>query len=243
MIMDTLRLAGPKPQMIAHRGLSSIEMENTCSAFVAAGNRSYFGIETDVHVTADGGFVIIHDDNTKRVAIDALNVEESTFETLRSLRLCDRDGKRGRKDLCLPSLREYIQICKKYEKVSVLELKNPMEPEQIDRIIDAVREEGWLEHTVFISFALSNMIHVRQVLPNQKVQYLIEGQHDWQEILDTLKKYDLDLDIDQRILTEQMVKDVHQLGREINVWTVNRLEDAQRLAQWGVDYITTNIIE
>ncbi len=50
--MDTLRLSAPKPRMIAHRGLSGIEMENTCSAFVAAGNRSYFGIETDVHVTA-----------------------------------------------------------------------------------------------------------------------------------------------------------------------------------------------
>ena len=241
--MDTIHLAAPKPKMIAHRGLSGIELENTCSAFVAAGNRSYFGIETDVHVTADGGFIIIHDDNTKRVAIDALCVEESTFETLRSLRLCDKDGKRGRKDLLLPSLREYAQICKKYEKVSVLELKNPMQPEQIDRIIDIVREEGWLEHTIFISFALSNMIHVRKVLPAQKAQYLISGQHDWQEILETLKQYDLDLDIDGRILTEQMVKDIHALGKELNVWTVNQLEDAQRLAQWGVDYITTNIIE
>ena len=241
--MDTIHLAAPKPKMIAHRGLSGIELENTCSAFVAAGNRSYFGIETDVHVTADGGFIIIHDDNTKRVAIDALNVEESTFETLRSLRLCDKDGKRGRKDLLLPSLREYAQICKKYEKVSVLELKNPMQPEQIDRIIDIVREEGWLEKTIFISFALSNMIHVRKVLPAQKAQYLISGQHDWQEILETLKQYDLDLDIDGRILTEQMVKDIHALGKELNVWTVNQLEDAQRLAQWGVDYITTNIIE
>ena len=241
--MDTLRLSAPKPRMIAHRGLSGIEMENTCSAFVAAGNRSYFGIETDVHVTADGEYIIIHDDTTKRVALDNLRVEESTFETLRSLRLLDKDGKRGRKDLGLPSLREYIQICKKYEKTSVLELKNPMEPEHIDRIIAAIREEGWLEHTIFISFALSNMIHVREVLPNQKAQYLIEGQHDWQEVLDALKQYSLDLDIDHRILTEQMVKDVHVLGKELNVWTVNKLEDAQRLAQWGVDYITTNIIE
>ncbi len=241
--MDTLRLSAPKPRMIAHRGLSGIEMENTCSAFVAAGNRSYFGIETDVHVTADGEYIIIHDDTTKRVALDDLRVEESTFETLRSLRLLDKDGRRGRKDLGLPSLREYVRICKKYEKISVLELKNPMEPAHIDRIIDAIREEGWLEHTIFISFALSNMIHVREVLPNQKAQYLIEGQHDWNEILNTLKQYDLDLDIDHRILTEQMVKDVHVLGKELNVWTVNKLEDAQRLAQWGVDYITTNIIE
>ena len=239
--MDTLHLASPKPRMIAHRGLSGIEMENTCSAFVAAGNRSYFGIETDVHVTGDGQYIIIHDDATKRVALDDLHVEESTFETLRALRLCDKDGKRGRKDLGLPSLREYIQICKKYEKVSVLELKNPMAPEHIDAIIGVIREEGWLEHTIFISFALSNMIHVREVLPGQKAQYLIEGNPDWQKVLDALKQYDLDLDIDYTLLTEERVRDV--LGKEVNVWTVNGLADAERLALWSVDYITTNIIE
>ena len=62
--------------MVAHRGLSGIERENTCAAFVAAGNRSYFGIECDIHRTVDGGYVIIHDHNTERVAIDKLVVEE-----------------------------------------------------------------------------------------------------------------------------------------------------------------------
>ena len=41
-------------KIVAHRGLSGIEPENTNLAFVAAGNRSYFGIETDIHVTKDG---------------------------------------------------------------------------------------------------------------------------------------------------------------------------------------------
>ena len=66
--MDTCKLNGRKPKMIAHRGVSKLERENTCAAFIAAGNRSYFGIETDVHVTADGQYVIIHDDTTTRVA-------------------------------------------------------------------------------------------------------------------------------------------------------------------------------
>ena len=241
--MDTLHLASPKPRMIAHRGLSGIELENTCSAFVAAGNRSYFGIETDVHVPADGRFIIIHDDTTRRVALDDLSVENSTYETLRSLRLCDKDGKRGRKDLLLPSLAEYIQICKKYEKISVLELKNHMQPQDIDRIIAAVREEGWLEHTIFISFDLPNMIHVREALPDQKAQYLIEGNPEWQSVLDALNRYSLDLDINYQLLTQERINDVHKAGKEVNVWTVDRLEDAERLAAWGVDYITTNIIE
>ena len=242
--MDTLHLSDPKPRMIAHRGLSGIELENTCSAFVAAGNRSYFGIETDVHVTADGQYIIIHDDTTKRVGLDDLTVENSTFETLRSLRLADKDGKRGRKDLLLPSLAEYTQICKKYEKISVLELKNHMEPADIDGIIDVINQEGWLEKTIFISFDLPNVVYVKEKLPQQKVQYLIGGDmKDWQEVVDALNSHHLDLDIYYKMLTEERVQDVHNAGKEVNVWTVNQLEDAERLAAWGVDYITTNIIE
>ncbi len=241
--MKPLLLEAPKPRMIAHRGLSGIEMENTCSAFVAAGNRSYFGIETDVHVTKDSQFIIIHDDTTRRVALDNLTVEESTYETLRSLRLCDKNGQRGRKDLILPSLCEYTQICKKYEKVSVLELKNHMQPQDIDRIIDVVRKEGWLDQTIFISFDLPNMIHVRETLPDQKAQYLVDKNAEWKSVMDALNRYHLDLDAHFGLITEERIKELHAAGKEANVWTVDRLEDARRLADWGVDYITSNIIE
>lgn len=50
--MDSIKLDTRTAKMIAHRGLSGIEKENTNAAFVAAGNRSYFGIETDVHKTS-----------------------------------------------------------------------------------------------------------------------------------------------------------------------------------------------
>lgn len=240
-MLDTLHLEGPKPRMVAHRGASGLELENTCSAFVAAGNRSYYGIETDVHRTSDGAFVIIHDDNTKRVAQDELIVENTTFETLRALRLKDKDGKIGRKDLLLPSLQEYIQICKKYGKISVLELKNHFHARDIDRIIEIIREEEWLENTIFISFDLPNMICVRERLPQQKAQFLISEYPDW--LVDTLKKYHLDLDIHYRALTADRVKELHENGIEINVWTVDTLEDAKRMAEYGVDYITSNIVE
>ena len=84
--MDTVKIKKVKEVcMIAHRGLSGLETENTNSAFVAAGNRSYYGIETDVHVTVDGKFVIIHDDNTLRVADINVNVEKSSFDELRKI--------------------------------------------------------------------------------------------------------------------------------------------------------------
>ena len=65
--MNTVKIEKQNTRLIAHRGVSGIERENTAAAFVAAGNRGYYGIETDVHVTKDGKYIIIHDDDTKRV--------------------------------------------------------------------------------------------------------------------------------------------------------------------------------
>ena len=240
-MQDTLHLASPKPRMIAHRGVSSLETENTASAFVAAGNRSYYGIETDVHRTLDGAFVIIHDDSTRRVAGDDLTVENTTLETLRSLRLMDKDGRRGRRDLMLPTLPEYAGICRRYDKQAVLELKNPMAAEDIARIADVLREAGWLERTTFISFDLDNLKHLRSMLPDHKAQYLVSG--DSAEMLPTLLQYHLDLDMHFKALTEARVKELHSHGIEINVWTVDDPADARRLADWGVDYITSNCVE
>ena len=240
-MQDTLHLTGKKPLMVAHRGVSGLEMENTCSAFVAAGNRSYYGIETDVHVTRDGQFVIIHDDDTARVTGDSMTVEKTSMETLRSLRLLDKDGLRGRKDLVLPELKEYARICKKYGKVSVLELKNHMQPQHIRQIVDVIREEGWLENTVFISFDLENMVCIREMLPLQPAQYLTSAIGE--ELLDTLKQHHLDLDVYYKALTRDFLEACHAAGIRVNVWTVDELEDCRRLADWGVDYITSNIVE
>lgn len=243
-MMDTLRLTEKgNVLMVAHRGLSGIETENTASAFVAAGNRSYFGIETDVHRTGDGKFVVIHDDNTKRVALDEMKVEETSFETLRALRLVDKDGCRGRNDLKIPSLQEYSEICRKYGKISVLELKNHFEPFEIDEIIDTVRRVGWLEETIFISFDLDNLIYLRSVLPEQPAQYLTCEFTD--ELMEVLIRYNLDLDLyfKTETLTPERVQALHAAGHKINVWTVDDLDEAKRMVEYGVDYITSNIIE
>ena len=68
--MDTIKINKGSTRLIAHRGLSGLETENSIPAFVAAGNRSYYGVETDTHVTRDGRFIILHDDSTGRVAWD-----------------------------------------------------------------------------------------------------------------------------------------------------------------------------
>ena len=241
--MNTIKLeCTSKPLMVAHRGCSGLESENTNAAFVAAGNRSYYGIETDVHKTLDGKYIAIHDDNTKRVALDNVSVEGSTFDTLRRLRVLNKaTGKKDRSDLCLPSLEEYISICKKYEKCAVLELKNAFAEADIYEICDIIEGLGYLEHTTFISFCYDNLVYLRRKHPEASAQFLISTFDG--DLLDRLLAGKFDLDINYNALTAENIALCHENGIKVNTWTVDDKEAAERLAAWGVDMITTNILE
>ena len=242
MAMDTIKIDNKQVKMVAHRGLSGLEKENTCSAFVAACNRAtYFGVETDVHRTADGQYIIFHDDNTARVGIDHMIIEETTFDTLRKLQLTDIDGKRGRIDLTMPTLMEYIEICKKYGKHCVLELKNQFKAGDVYKIAGMIEKAGYLDHVIFISFALKNLIYLRRRYPQQPAQFLIKEWDD--KVLKALETYNLGIDIYYKSATPENVQKVHALGQEYNVWTVNEAVDGEALVEMGVDYITTNILE
>ena len=168
--MDTIKIDNKNVKMVAHRGLSGIEKENTCSAFVAACNRAtYFAVETDVHRTVDGQFVIFHDDNTARVGIDHLVIEESTFDTLRKLQLTDIDGKRGRIDLTIPTLMEYIEICKKYGKHCVLELKNEFKASDVYKIVSMIEESEKLKSSTENRLPAPPLSHPAGPVPHQRV--------------------------------------------------------------------------
>ena len=241
--MQTCKLNEQKPLMIAHRGLSGLERENTHAAFVAAGNRSYFGIETDVHVTADGKYVIIHDDTTTRVTGVEMTVEETDLATLRQLKVLDRDTEEPRGDLCLPTLEEYIAICKRYDKVAVLELKNRMPTNCIWEIAEIIDSMGYLEKTVFISFWRQNLIDLREKYPEQPAQYLVSKIEDPDALVEMLKRHRLDLDAKYSAVTEELVARLHEEGLKVNVWTVDKPESGVRAMAMGVDFITTNILE
>ncbi len=229
-------------KMIAHRGLSGLERENTNAAFVAAGNReTYWGIETDVHCTADGKFVIVHDDNTRRVTGQDMIVEETDFATLRSLKVLDLESNQPRGDLVLPTLQEYIGICKRYGKHAVLELKRPMPEKAVCEIMAIIKEMDYTGHLTVISFALQNLIFLRKHYPNQSAQFLLEEWDD--KYLETLKQYDLDLDIYYPLVTKELVDKVHSIGKIVNCWTADTVADATRVIACGVDQLTSNILE
>ncbi len=230
--------------MIAHRGLSGLERENTYPAFTAAGNRSYFGIETDIHKTKDGKFIIIHDDNTERISLGEhkINIEENDFSSVENIVLPDLDGSENRRDIRIPLLIDYIKICKKYCKKCVLELKNSFSEEDIKTVAEEIRGEEYLENVIFISFIWENCKTVRELLPENEVQWLT-----WEEITDdtikSLSENGIDLDAAYKVLTKDVIDKLHANNIKINCWTCDDKEDAEKLVQMGVDFITTNILE
>lgn len=239
--MNTIKFNNISTKIVAHRGLSGIETENTNAAFVAAGNRSYYGIETDIHRTADGHYAVCHDDDLKRIAGVDLPVETTTLAELQSIVLFDKDGTKNRTDLRVSVLENYISICKKYGKHCILELKSDFTDEEIAQIIDIVKGFDYLESVTFISFVYSNMTKIRKVLPTQSVQFLFSKFDD--EIIERVIAARIDVDVYYKALTKELVELLHANGLKVNCWTVDDKEAAERLASWGVDYITSNILE
>ena len=152
------------------------------------------------------------------------------------------ENKPTRSDLRLPLLSEYIRICRKYGKVAVLEIKNPVAPIHIKGIVDEIAALDWLENTVLISFSYDNMVELRRLLPEAKLMFLTTHAPN-QELVDMLLPYRLDLDIAWTVLTKEGVELMHKNGIEVNVWNVDEVDLAERLLSWGVDYLTTDIFE
>ncbi len=241
--MDTIKINKGNAQIVAHRGLSGLERENTASAFVAAGNRSYFGIETDVRATKDGKFVLLHDDDAVRCGLDQLRPEFATLETIQSIKLLDMDGERGRADLRIPELRDYLSICKRYDKYAVLEFKGGYNAEQMEKVVEIVNKEYCLEKMIFISFSFENLLTLRSVCPEARCQFLT-GEPITEELVNKLKDAKMGLDIWYGCFKEEaQVKMFLDAGVEVNVWTVDNKEDAERLISWGVQFVTSNILE
>ena len=240
--MDTIKIPRKQALMVAHRGVSSLERENSCAAFIAAGNRSYFGIETDVHRTSNGSFVIIHDKTSGRVSPTDVDVEECTPEELASVRLYGYDGQSPRADLSLPSLSDYISICRRYDKTAILELKSDFTVEELQHMCEEIKSHEYLDRVVFISFIFDNLRRLRELLPDQPLQYL-RGDADPKELIELVKKHHMDLDVHFNMITKEFVDACHKAGIKVNVWTVDDPEIAARVIDAGVDYLTSNRLE
>lgn len=239
--METIKINKNKTLMIAHRGLSGFEKENSMAAFIAAGNNSYYGIECDIHPTTDGKFVVIHDSNTERVSGVNKIVEQSSFEELKDICLYGVGDEINHSYLRIPLLEDYVLCCKRYNKKCIIEFKELFIESDVVKVLNIIKELDYLDNCIFISFIFENLVFVQNYNKNLPVQYLMSK---WDE--DKINKcitYKMDLDILYTELTKERVEFMHNHNLLVNVWTVNTKEFGDLMVEYGVDFITTNILE
>ena len=230
-----------KIQMIAHRGLSGLALENTTAAFIQAGHHNYYGIETDVLITKDGQFILCHDNTLSRIAGVDILVEQTDFATLRALRFPNSYTHSDEKNHALASVDEYLSICKEYGKHAVLELKSTFSAEKITELVELIKAFEYLDCTTFISFSQSNLLALRAQYPSVSAQYIVQNctQEDERFMIENK----LDADLCWVSVTRSRVRRLKRAGLKINCWTVDGAACATLMQDYGVDQITTNILE
>ena len=238
-------------QIVGHRG-SQWGVENTRAAFINGAEAGAWGLECDIRVTADGTFVVSHDDSYKRLGGPETKIANMTTETVLSTRLTSkRHGITYAGTPC--TLGEFLDICKEHNVAPVVEVKvctsihsntkaeNEPVFDGIPALINLIDQKGLSDRVVIISFMPGVVDFIHRHYPDITVQVLA-GDEDGtiMEWVDWCKEHKMDLDVVHTIVTKEAVDAMHDAGLKVNVWTVDRVEDFERVKAMGVDFITTN---
>lgn len=240
-MLDTIKKDVSFSGMVGHRGCGGLQTENTLRAFNEGGRRSYVGLECDVHSTKDKIIVVSHDSSLLRVGGIDMKIPEHTFEELRAVRFPDLNTGKIEDDLFVPLLTEYLHVCKKYDKRPVIELKETLAEDDIEEVIKEVKESGLIDKVIFISFFPGYLTKVRRMLPEVEIEFL--SQIYTPGILDFCSQFKFGIDAYYKVMTKEIIDGFHKAGLKVNVYTVDNKEDVERLASYGIDYITSNIVE
>jgi glycerophosphoryl diester phosphodiesterase len=239
--MNTVKIDKYFKGMVAHRGLSGIETENTINAFLAAANRSYFGIECDVHASRDGKIIVTHDDTLLRLGMLNVYLPSFRYDEIRKFTLIDRKNGNLSENITIPLLSEFLLICKTYKKHGFIELKPNLSYENLETVYEEILKAGMIENISIIAFNDKYLAHFKKTHPELSL-YLLTTEMS-EKVYDFCEKHHINLDIHFDKLDENTIKRMHLIGLKVAVWTVDDKDTAERLIKMGVDHITSNILE
>lgn len=233
-------------EIIGHRGASYVAPENTLMSVNTAWKLGADAAEIDVHLTKDNRIVVIHDDTTEKTAGVDLKVSETTAETLRKLDVGRHKGEEftGEK---IPFLEDIIATIPPGRMLFV-EIK--CGKEILPSLQQVLTHSGKLSQIIIISFDLDTVAASKELMPRIPT-YWIKGTdedeqtkkripHSLELIQMTIDKKLDGLDVDYRGISKSFVDAVKASGLKLYVWTVNDLDEAKQLKEFGVDGITTD---
>lgn len=166
MMNRSLELPGRiRPYVMAHRGNRARCPENTLASFQMAIDEGADILETDLHLTADGVLVCIHDPTVDRTTDGSGPVAEKTLAELKQLSASY--GRREFADERIPTLDEVIALLPP-DRALALELKTSrfLEPAVARQLVAQLRQGGVFERTVLLSFNLDYMQSVQREAPD-----------------------------------------------------------------------------
>ncbi|MDE6448818.1 MAG: glycerophosphodiester phosphodiesterase [Muribaculaceae bacterium] len=222
-----------KPLVVAHRGYWKAEgsAQNSIRAIAKADSVKCFGSEFDVWVTADGVVVVNHDPSINDVVIETSNADEVLAQTL-------SNGEH------VPTLEAYLQEAVKYPDLQlVCELKphtsNWRETVAINEILRLMKEYNLENRVDYITFSKNGFKKLIKNAPQGTAVYYLDGDYVPEQIK-FMGGAGIDYSIGAIRNHPEWIKQSHDLGLKVNVWTVNKTADMQWCIDNGVDFITTN---
>lgn len=227
--------------LVAHRGYRAVAPENTTAAFEEAGKAGFWGAECDIYRTADGVWIVSHDTHTYRMMDQSAWVEKKTYDELMEMTVDNGSNIEDYPDLKFCSLEEYLQICRDYNMVAVIELKGKKNTEHYDEIIDLVEQYG--VDSVYISFHFENLQKLRELTDSQ-VYYLVQEIEDEDiDLAKTLENCGIDFNGEKEANFENgMIQKCMDNGLAVGAWTIDDTELLDKLVDNGVTLITTDNI-
>jgi glycerophosphoryl diester phosphodiesterase len=230
------------PLIIAHRGASALETENTLAAFLRAMSEGADGVELDVQRCATGEVVVFHDDDLVRLAGRPERIGQLSLERLREVRLL-RGGE-------IPTLAETLEACGSSALVNI-EIKHAgLLPGGCSALVDSVAEvvarADAGQRVLISSFSPGAIWRWRKVRPDVASGLLFERprpfHRPWPLRTDLLLPllHPHAVHPEQTLCTSKSVARWRRQGYAVNVWTVDAPDRIAALADMGASGIITN---
>ena len=241
----------PRPMVIAHRGAAIAAPENTLVACERALQDGADAFELDLHLTADGHIVVIHDETVDRTTSGSGAVGALTLEALQALdaghSFSDNDGAypfRGQ-GIRVPTLHEVIDAFPQM-RLS-LDLKGRT-PALVERVLALLEERDALDRTCVAAKDRALTRQARDagvathashpeiarliVLMTVGLGWCVRGL----STIFTVPEYHEK----RRVVTPRLIRHLARRGVPVHVWTVNDPADMQRLLGMGVTGLITD---
>jgi len=234
------------PLIIGHRGAAGDAPENTLAAFELASRQGADGIELDVHLSADGVPVVIHDARLRRTTSGTGRVAELNLKALRRLdagswfnRRYPAKSKPRYAHRKIPTLREGLQWVRRRGCLAFIEIKRGRAayPDIEAKVLEEVYHAGVASLTTILSFDLPTLRRVRDLDAHIPLgldctrPLLAVRRAGWVGAGSVLPHW--------AFATRRFLGHAHRAGVRVLVWDLDEARWMRRKVTDGVDGIIT----